>query len=214
MKICLFSWNSHIFINNFQRTYQFFSKIMHHSQVSSHITPRKIFTWSIIYFDIRSPSKCRCLSEIHQIYYVIFETHKSVFLQILHHFSVITNNCSIIFQLKHFILWTKEHIEVKILRLLIALVKIHQIPVCYIRKSLQVLQKAHIKIWPMPFTLNLFFSYTYTLLFCNKMKSCCDRYFPQQIRPQTTVQLYKLQDYSSVRIHISMINKRHTPPIV
>ena len=32
------------------------------------------------------------------------------------------------------------------------------------------------------------FSYTYTLLFCGKITSCCDRCFPQQIRPQITVQ--------------------------
>ena len=32
------------------------------------------------------------------------------------------------------------------------------------------------------------FSYTYTLFFCWKIKSCHDCYFPQQIRPQTSVQ--------------------------
>ena len=36
---------------------------------------------------------------------------------------------------------------------------------------------------PLPF-----FSYTYTLLFCWKIKSCCDHIFPQQIRAQTFVQ--------------------------
>ena len=43
--------------------------------------------------------------------------------------------------------------------------------------------------------------------FCWKTKSCCDRCFSEQIRPQTTVQLYVLQDYSSVRIGFNMINK-------
>ena len=38
---------------------------------------------------------------------------------------------------------------------------------------------------PLPF-----FSYTYTLLFCWKIKSCCDHIFPQQIRAQTFVQWY------------------------
>ena len=39
--------------------------------------------------------------------------------------------------------------------------------------------------------LNLsLFSYTYTLLFCWKIWSCCDLCFPQQIRTQTNVQLY------------------------
>ena len=36
----------------------------------------------------------------------------------------------------------------------------------------------------------LFFPYTSTLLFCHKIRSCCDRCFPQQIRPQITVPLY------------------------
>ena len=36
----------------------------------------------------------------------------------------------------------------------------------------------------------LFFSYTSTLLFCCEIKSYCDCYFPQKIRPQMTVQLY------------------------
>ena len=57
------------------------------------------------------------------------------------------------------------------------------------------------------------FSYTHALLFCWKIKSCCHRCFPQQIRLQITVQLYILQDYSSVRIGFNMINKRHTLPI-
>ena len=41
--------------------------------------------------------------------------------------------------------------------------------------------------WPVLFTLN-YFSYTYTLIICGKIESCCDRCFPQQIRPQTTAQ--------------------------
>ena len=51
----------------------------------------------------------------------------------------------------------------------------------------------------------LFFSYTYNLLFCWKIKSCCDCCFPQKIRLQTTVQ-YILQDYSGVTC-FNMINK-------
>ena len=60
----------------------------------------------------------------------------------------------------------------------------------------------------------LIFSYTYTLPFCWKIKSCCDLCFPQQIKLQTTVQWYIFRDYSSVRIGFSMINKRRTLPIV
>ena len=52
------------------------------------------------------------------------------------------------------------------------------------------------------------FSFTYTLLVCGKINSCCDLCFPQQIRPLNTVQLFILQDYSSVRIGFSMNNKR------
>ena len=73
--------------------------------------------------------------------------------------------------------------------------------------------KARIKIVVGAIYTNLFFSYTYTFLFCWKIKSCCDPCFPQQIRPQTPVQLYILQDYSSERIGFSMINKRQTVPI-
>ena len=58
------------------------------------------------------------------------------------------------------------------------------------------------------------FSYTYTLLFCCRIKSCCERCFPQQTRPLTTVQLGILQDYSRVKIGFNMNNKRHTLPIV
>ena len=85
----------------------------------------------------------------------------------------------------------------------------------FIRTSLQVLQKAHIKtVAHAIYTYIFFFSYIYTLLFCWKIKSCCDRCFPQQIGPQTTVQWYILRDYSSVRIGFNMINKCHTLPIV
>ena len=34
------------------------------------------------------------------------------------------------------------------------------------------------------------FSFTYTLLVCGKIKSCCDHCFPQQIRPQNTSIIY------------------------
>ena len=58
------------------------------------------------------------------------------------------------------------------------------------------------------------FSSTYTLLLCGKIKSYCDHCFPQQIRPQNTVQLYILQDYSSGRIDFNRNNKPHSLPIV
>ena len=40
----------------------------------------------------------------------------------------------------------------------------------------------------------------------------CDHCFPLQIIPQTTVQLYMLQDYPNVRIGFNTINKHHTLP--
>ena len=56
----------------------------------------------------------------------------------------------------------------------------------------------------------LFFSYTSTLLICRNIKSYCDCYFPQKIRPLITVQLYVAWDYSSMRVGFNMTNKRHT----
>ena len=55
-------------------------------------------------------------------------------------------------------------------------------------KSLRVLQKAHIKIVAHAIYNYLFFSCRCILPFCWKIKSCCDHYFTQQIRPQTTDQ--------------------------
>ena len=63
------------------------------------------------------------------------------------------------------------------------------------------------RLWPGLFTHFNFFL-THTLPFCRKIKSCCGRCFPQQIRPQTTVQWYILPEYSSVRIGFNMINKQ------
>ena len=68
--------------------------------------------------------------------------------------------------------------------------------------------------WPVLFTLAIFFLLD-TLLVCGKIKSCCDHCFPQQIRPQNTVQLHKLRDFSSGRIVFNTNNnKRHSLPIV
>ena len=86
--------------------------------------------------------------------------------------------------------------------------------VFFIRKLLRGAQKARIKIVVLAIYTYLFFSYKYTLLFYWKIKSCCDRYFPQKIRPKNNVQWYIWRGYSSMRIGFSMINKRHTLPIV
>ena len=57
-----------------------------------------------------------------------------------------------------------------------------------------------------PCCLHFFFFNTCTVLFCWKIKSCCNHWFPQQIRPQITDQLYILRDYSSfLRIGFNMI---------
>ena len=58
--------------------------------------------------------------------------------------------------------------------------------------------------WPVLFTLTvLLSSYTYTSTFSSwKIKSCCDHCFPQKTRLQIIVQLYILQNYSSVRISV------------
>ena len=43
--------------------------------------------------------------------------------------------------------------------------------------------------YPCYLQLRIFFLYICTLLFYREIKSFCDRRFPQQIRPQATVQL-------------------------
>ena len=88
------------------------------------------------------------------------------------------------------------------------------ISVFFIRKLLQGAQKARIKIVVLAIYTYLFFSYSCTLLFYWKVKSCCDRCFPQQIRSKNNVQWYIIRAYSSLRIGFNMINKRHTLPIV
>ena len=70
-------------------------------------------------------------------------------------------------------------------------------------KSLGVLQKA----CGLCYYTYLSFSYTYNLLFCCKIKIYCDHCFPQQIRPQTIVQLCILQQYSGVKIGFNMNKK-------
>ena len=59
-----------------------------------------------------------------------------------------------------------------------------------------------------------FFSFTYTLLFCSKIKSCCNCCFPQQIRTQNTIQLCILWDCSSMGICFNMDNKHHILTVV
>ena len=66
-------------------------------------------------------------------------------------------------------------------------------------KSLRMLLKTCIKIKAPAIYTYLFFKKN-TLLFCCKIKCCCDCCFPQHIR-QITAQLNILQDYSSVTPH-------------
>ena len=53
------------------------------------------------------------------------------------------------------------------------------------------------------------FSYIYTLLFCCKIKSCCNHCFSHQIRPMITAQLCILQGYSSVQLTGFNMNYKH-----
>ena len=76
-----------------------------------------------------------------------------------------------------------------------------------------MLKKARIRIVAHAIFTYLLFSFTHTLFSSSKIKSC-DLCVSQEIRPQTIVQLYLLQDYSSVRISSNMNNKYHTLPIV
>ena len=62
--------------------------------------------------------------------------------------------------------------------------------------------------------LTIFF-YTYTLLICwKKIVLIAVSLNKLDHRPLLTAQLYKLQDYSSVRIGFNMINKCHALPIL
>ena len=56
-------------------------------------------------------------------------------------------------------------------------------------KNHWVLKKNCIKIMAHAIYTHLFFFLTYTLLFCWKIKNCCNRCFPQQIRPPITVSI-------------------------
>ena len=64
--------------------------------------------------------------------------------------------------------------------------------------------------------LTSFFSFTYTLLFCNKIKICCDWCFPQQIIPKTMIQLYIYYENILVwgLVSLSITNTTYTLPIV
>ena len=93
------------------------------------------------------------------------------------------------------------------------LLDVKSINVFHIKITMSVTRNLHQDCDPCYLHLPIF-SYTYTLLFCCKTKSCCNQCFPQQIRPQTIVELCILQNYSSVRIGFSVNNKHHTLPIV
>ena len=94
------------------------------------------------------------------------------------------------------------------------LFKINEFSLFHMRIIASVTKSSHQDRGPWYLRLPIFFSYTCTLLSCWKIKSCCNRCFPQQIRPQITVKLYILRDYSSVRIGFNMIRKCHTLPVV
>ena len=70
-----------------------------------------------------------------------------------------------------------------------------------------VTESLHQHCDPITYLRLSIFSFKYTLFVCIKIKSCYDHSFPQQIRPQKTVQLYMLRDFN-------MNNKPHSLPIV
>ena len=80
----------------------------------------------------------------------------------------------------------------------------------HMKITTSVAKNSHQDRGPCHLHLPVLFIY---ILFCGKIKTYCDRCFPQQIRPQTTVQPSILQDYSSVRIDVNVINKRLTLPV-
>ena len=68
--------------------------------------------------------------------------------------------------------------------------------------------------WPMLFTLAYFFFFFLHTLFCIKNKRLLWMLFSSAALTTGTVQLYILQDYSSVRIGFNISNKRHTQGVV
>ena len=79
-------------------------------------------------------------------------------------------------------------------------------PVFLMRITAGVTKSLHQDHHPCYLHLPIFFLH---IQFCWKRKSYCDGCFPQQHRLQTIVQLYILQDDSSVRIGFDMINATH-----
>ena len=120
-------------------------------------------------------------------------------------FNVILADTSVWF---HLFYVPVEHVRTSLITLLA-----HR--VFSILKSLPELQKAHIKIVALAIYLHLpIFSFTNTLSHLWQNKKLLWLLFPQQIRPQSTVQLYILQGYSSVRISFNMNNKCQALPIL
>ena len=59
----------------------------------------------------------------------------------------------------------------------------------YMKITVSVMKSSHQDYGPCYLHLPIFY-YTYTLLFCWKIKSCCNLFFPRQIKPQTFIQIY------------------------
>ena len=77
-----------------------------------------------------------------------------------------------------------------------------------------MLQKACIKIVARAIYTYLFFSYTYTLLFCrNKKVAVSSANYTAEHCSIILLFNYMLQDYSSERTGFNMINKRHAQPV-
>ena len=49
-------------------------------------------------------------------------------------------------------------------------------------------KKLTLRSWPVLFTLTYFFLYIHSPLLLENIQNCCNRCFPKQTRPQTTVQ--------------------------
>ena len=89
---------------------------------------------SLYAFDKKSPSKCK-FSDFRLLAWKLtkylmssFKPRVSFPLNFASPFSVMKHNSSDIFYLKHYMLWTKEPINVQFFRLLSALTKVHPIP--------------------------------------------------------------------------------------
>ena len=132
----LLAWKlTKFFMSFFKPRVSFPLNFSYHSSVSWHIIPLKLSSWNIVCLGQKDPIKVQffrllsALTKVYPVSHAIFETTRSVFIQILHHCSVSWKIKPLYFfnsNLTYF--YTKRAYWSNIFRLLRGWVKIHQIP--------------------------------------------------------------------------------------